>query len=156
MNSNEATIHKFYTAFQNKDYSAMQDCYSDNAIFSDPVFENLSARQVKAMWEMFCKRGAVRIEFTNVKAGAESGSAQWTAYYNFSVTGRDVINRISAEFAFIDGKIISHRDSFSFYEWARQAFGITGLILGWTPFFKNKVKATALKNLEKFMSEKNE
>jgi|GEM_PF-4737977 len=55
MNGNEALINRFYTAFQQLDYKTMQDCYQDDAVFSDPVFGLLQGREVKAMWEMLCK-----------------------------------------------------------------------------------------------------
>ena len=55
MNGNEAIINRFYTAFAQLDYKTMQDCYSDDAVFSDPVFGLLQGAEVKAMWEMLCK-----------------------------------------------------------------------------------------------------
>jgi ketosteroid isomerase-like protein len=51
MNSNQQLISNFYTAFQNKDYKTMQAAYTDTATFSDPVFENLNAAEVRAMWK---------------------------------------------------------------------------------------------------------
>ena len=50
-----------------------------------------------------------------------------------------------------DGKIIRHIDHFDFYRWARQAFGIIGLLLGWTPFLKARVRKEALKNLKQYI-----
>ena len=51
-----------------------------------------------------------------------------------------------------DGKIIDHTDTFDFYRWARMAFGVKGILLGWTPFFKSKVQLTVKKALAKFTS----
>ncbi|MCB9298566.1 MAG: hypothetical protein H6559_36450 [Lewinellaceae bacterium] len=48
-----------------------------------------------------------------------------------------------ASFQFRDGKIIRHTDRFGFYRWARQAFGIPGLLLGWTGWFRARVRAAA-------------
>ncbi len=152
MNNNEALITKFYTAFSNRDYKEMQECYTDNATFNDPVFRNLNALQVKAMWEMLCiKAKDLRIEFKNIKADDNKGKAEWTAYYSFSATGKKVINHIKSEFIFEDGKIIKHIDSFSFYNWSRQALGTIGLLLGWTSFLQIKVRRKAMKNLLYFM-----
>jgi hypothetical protein len=44
----------------------------------------------------------------------------------------------SAQFRFDGGLIAEHRDSFSFYTWARQALGPLGLALGWTPILRGK------------------
>jgi len=152
MKENIELINKFYTAFQNKDYATMQNFYAKNAVFNDAVFTNLNSAQVKAMWEMLIKNGKdLKLEFNNVKANENAGSANWTAHYTFSGTGKKVTNNIKANFVFENGKIVNHKDHFSFYAWAKQSLGTTGLLLGWTPFLKNKVKQQAMKNLEKFM-----
>ncbi|TKC12937.1 nuclear transport factor 2 family protein [Pedobacter polaris] len=152
MNTNEQLIQHFYTCFKNKDYKGMQACYADDATFSDAVFKNLSAAQVKAMWEMLIAKGKdMRIEFSNISADEHTGRAHWDAYYTFSSTGKKVINKIDASFEFKNGKIIKHIDDFNFYTWAKQALGTTGILLGWTGFLRNKIQATAIGNLEKFM-----
>jgi len=131
----------------------MQDCYANNATFSDPVFENLNAAEVRAMWQMLITRATdLALEFKNVAADETSGSAEWTAVYTFSATGKKVINKIKANFVFENGKIKEHKDSFDFYKWAKQALGFKGLLLGWTSFLHNKVKQQARNNLIKFMS----
>lgn len=148
-------IDTFYTAFQRKDYAAMQACYADDATFSDPAFVRLNAQEVRAMWEMFCKSDAAPvITFQDVRVDAHSGSAQWTATYRFPATGRQVVNQIDAQFRLRDGKIVQHTDSFPFHRWATQALGPVGFLLGWTPFLKNKVRATAMRNLKRFMAKR--
>lgn len=80
------------------------------------------------------------------------GNARWQAWYTFSATGRHVHNVIDAAFRFRDGLIIEHRDRFSFWRWARQALGPTGLLLGWTPFLRAKVMRTARAGLDAYVS----
>ncbi|MDX1941299.1 MAG: nuclear transport factor 2 family protein [Saprospiraceae bacterium] len=153
MNHNEQLIHNFYQAFQNKDYETMQSCYADDATFSDPVFQNLSSTQVRAMWEMLIKKGKdLQLEYHNVQANETNGSAEWIATYTFSATGKKVINHIKANFIFENGKIIKHSDRFDLYKWIRQAFGLPGLLLGWTSLLKKKVQETAMKSLTNFMN----
>ena len=153
MSQNKERINKFYTAFQKKDYKTMQDCYANNATFSDPVFENLNAAEVRAMWQMLITRATdLALEFKNVAADETSGSAVWMATYTFTSTGKKVVNKIKANFVFENGKIKEHKDSFGFYKWAKQALGFKGLLLGWTSFLHNKVKQQARNNLIKFMS----
>lgn len=131
----------------------MQQCYADEATFSDPVFINLNADKVRAMWEMFCLNGKdLIIEFKNIKANETNGSAEWIATYIFTKTGRKVTNHISANFTFKDGKIKTHIDSFYFYKWASQALGLPGLLLGWTGFIKNKIKQGGMQSLKNFIS----
>lgn len=153
MPSNKDLIKRFYTAFQNKDYKTMQDCYANDATFSDPVFENLNAAEVKAMWQMLISRATdMHLEFKHVEADEKKGNAEWIATYTFTSTGKKVVNRIKASFVFENGKIKDHKDDFDFYTWAKQALGFKGLLLGWTSFLRNKVKLQARNNLMKFMS----
>ena len=153
--TNQQVITKFYTCFQNKDYKGMQECYADSATFSDEVFINLNASQVKSMWEMLCVKGKdLRLDFKNVQTKGTQGSAEWTAYYTFSASGRKVVNHVTANFVFEKGKIVKHIDTFKFYKWSRQALGTSGVLLGWTGFFKNKVRQGGMKSLNDFMNKK--
>lgn len=155
MNTNEQLIHHFYTSFQRKDIQAMQDCYAENAQFNDPVFTNLNATEVRSMWAMLVKNGKdMRLEFKNIKANDNGATAEWDAWYTFSKTGNKVHNQIKASFMIENGKIVRHTDHFNFYKWASQALGITGKLLGWTSFLRNKISSTARKNLETFMTRK--
>lgn len=151
MNANEQLITKFYSAFQQKDFLVMQSCYHREATFSDPVFQDLDSKEVKAMWEMLLTASKdLRIEFSNVHANDQSGSAHWEAWYSFSRTGRQVHNIIDATFVFRDGLIFKHHDQFNFWKWSRQALGRTGTLMGWTPVVKNKVRTSARKSLDDY------
>ena len=50
MHANEATIHRFYTAFVESDVDTMIACYAPDAHFSDSMFPNLHGKQLFAMW----------------------------------------------------------------------------------------------------------
>jgi ketosteroid isomerase-like protein len=146
-------IEQFYTAFAKQDAEAMIACYHPKVTFSDPVFVDLDAREACGMWRMLCERAQeFSLEFSNVEANGEAGSAHWEARYLFSATGRHVHNVIDAKFRFADGKIIEHRDHFDFYRWSRQALGVPGLLLGWSPLIRNKVRGQARKGLELYLS----
>ena len=83
----------------------------------------------------------------NISANDVRGGADWQAWYRFSATGRAVHNRIHASINFRDGLIAQHQDRFSFWAWARQALGLPGLLLGWSPFLHAKVVAQAAAKL---------
>jgi ketosteroid isomerase-like protein len=152
MNINEQLLHTFYQAFQHKDYTAMQNCYADEATFSDEVFKNLDAHQAKKMWEMLIKNGEdLAISYRNIQADDTQGSAEWVATYTFSKAKKKVVNHIKAEFRFRDGEIVQHVDRFSFYRWARQALGLTGWLLGWSKALKRQVQQTAMKSLDAYI-----
>jgi hypothetical protein len=150
-----ATIARFYAAFARLDGAAMQACYAPDATFDDEAFSLRGRDQVGGMWRMLCDatkaKGADvwRLEVSDIT----DASAHWEAHYRFSATGRMVHNCIDATFEFgPDGLIRSHRDRFDFWAWSRQALGTPGLLLGWTPFLRAKVRATAAGNLQKFLA----
>lgn len=152
MHPHEKLIRDFYTAFQQRQYQAMQQAYHPVAQFHDPVFEYLSAAEVKAMWQMLLTSAKdLTVSFKDVDAVDQKGSCTWEAWYTFSRTGRKVHNIIRADFLFRDGKIVQHYDTFSFWRWSRQALGVSGILLGWTPFLQNRVRRMAQQGLKKFM-----
>ncbi len=151
MHPNEALVQRFYTCFQARDTAGMQACYHPDVVFSDPAFGELRGADVGAMWAMLCTRAKdLEVTFGNVSANDESGRAHWDARYTFSQTGRRVHNSIDAAFRFRDGLIVRHDDSFPFWRWARQALGPTGLLLGWTPLVRGKVRRTARAGLASY------
>ena len=132
--ANAARIEAFYAALGRRDAAAMIACYAPDVRFSDPVFPDLDAAGVAAMWRMLCARGRdLAVVASDVRADAATGRAHWVATYTYSATGRHVENRIDAAFEFRDGRIVRHRDSFDLHRWARQALGAKGLLLGWLP-----------------------
>ena len=154
MHPNAELIRDFYTSFKNRDARGMAACYHPAVKFSDEVFLDLEGARATGMWRMLCERGKdLKIEFRDIKADDSLGSAHWEAWYTFSATGRLVHNKIDARFEFRDGKIIRHRDSFNFWAWASQALGLTGRLLGWSGFVKNRVRKQAAKSLASFLSE---
>ena len=156
--NNEALIRRFYTAFAVLDEDAMQACYALDASFEDPVFTLQGRAQVGGMWRMLCEavrskgRDAWKLEASAISADATSGRAHWEPHYRFSATGRLVHNIVDAQFTFTpEGLIATHRDTFDFWRWSRHALGPAGVLLGWTPLLRNKVRAQAAANLAVFL-----
>ena len=152
--TNEETINKFYSAFQKLDYATMQSCYSDDAVFSDPVFGLLDANETRAMWEMLCTRAKdFSLVYGNIKLlDEEYTTCNWTANYLFSKTGRRVENKITAHMKFKDGLIAEHSDAFDIYRWSWQAMGIVGWLFGWSSFVRKRIQLQARVGLQKFMN----
>ena len=154
MHANAELIARFYSAFGSGDHATMEASYTDDASFSDPVFPNLSADEVKVMWRMFCTSGNdIKVSFADVQADDSSGSARWDAVYRFPKTGREVHNQISASFLFRDGRIVRHRDDFDLYAWTRMALGPMGVLLGWSPIVQSQVRKQAAAQLRRFVAQ---
>ena len=148
MHANAELIARFYRAFAARDAEAMAACYTPDVIFEDPAFGELHGHEAGGMWRMLCSRAQdLVVTASDIEADDTRGSAKWEAIYTFTQTGRRVHNRIAAQFRFRDGLICEHRDHFDFWAWSRQALGPAGLLLGWTPMLRNKVRAQAATKL---------
>lgn len=149
-------IRQLYEGLKNKDAAAIAGCYHPDAEFSDPVFD-LRGRGIVAMWHMLCEAGKdMVVSYRDIRSqgtdGSGSGSGHWEAVYTFSLTGRKVHNKMDSTFRFKDGKIIGHIDRFGFWRWSRLALGLPGLLLGWTPILRGKIRARARGNLDRFLA----
>jgi len=157
-NREEQIIKRFYDAFAALDSDTMQACYASDAHFEDPVFTLEGRERIGIMWRMLCEairmkgRDDWRLEVSGISSEGASGRAHWEPHYRFTATGRMVHNIIDARFTFRDGLFATHRDSFDFWRWSRQALGPAGVLLGWTPMLRNKVRAQAARNLASFTS----
>ncbi|MEZ5040949.1 MAG: nuclear transport factor 2 family protein [Saprospiraceae bacterium] len=149
---NAQIITTFYKAFQQGDARTMVGLYSDNIEFDDPAFGLLKGKQASAMWEMLIGRSNdLVIHFSDIVGTEDGGSAHWEAKYTFGKTKRKVHNKIDARFVIKDGKIIKHTDRFNFWKWSSMALGLPGLLLGFTPIIKNKVRKTVHQQLKKYL-----
>jgi uncharacterized protein len=150
---NAELIRRFYAAFDAHDGDAMAACYSPAARFSDPVFEDLRGDEPGAMWRMLTGRADdLDVDLVEHDADGDRGTAHWLARYTFTQTGRAVENDVRASFRFADGLIAEHCDDFDFHRWARQALGVSGLLLGWTPILRSAVRRRARAGLDEFMA----
>jgi len=155
MHPHEARLREFYAAFARRDAEGMARCYHRDIFFSDAVFPRLQGPEAGDMWRMLLARaGDLEVTLEEASADAESGLARWTARYTFSRTGRRVVNHVRAMFAFRDGLIVRHYDSFSFWRWAAQALGPAGKVLGWFAPLKWKVRRDAARALERYREER--
>ena len=153
MHPNEQRVREFYRAFAARDAEAMARCYHPEIAFSDTVFPMLRGDDVGDMWRMLLSRAAdLEVTLDEAAADADGGRARWTARYTFTRTGRPVVNRIEAMFAFRDGLIVRHFDSFPFWRWAGQALGPAGTLLGWLPPLRWKVRKDADRSLRAFQA----
>lgn len=153
MNTNQATLERFYAAFAKLDHRTMNECYAEEIVFSDPVFLLLRNEEVRAMWEMLCTNAKdFSLTFSNIQeVDEEYATCNWTASYTFSKTGNKVTNHIKAFMRFRDGRIIEHSDAFRLSTWIAQALGWKGVLFGWTGFMKRAVQRNARRNLAGFM-----
>lgn len=131
----------------------MGACYAPDVRFSDPVFPDLAGDRARAMWAMLTARGKdLRLEFSAVSSDGATGRAHLDAWYTFSATGRPVHNSIEASFTFRGGLIAMHTDQFDLWRWTRQALGMKGILLGWSPIVQGAVRRQAARSLDRWIA----
>ena len=146
-----AVVERFYAAFDRRDHRTMAASYAPAARFSDPVFRDLTGPRIGTMWRMLCERATdLRVECGPVRSEGGVMRVEWQAWYAYSVTGRQVHNRIAASLTLEGGLIRRHVDVFDLYRWARQALGLKGLLLGWTPVVQRAIRRRASRSLDAF------
>ncbi len=147
-------MQSFYDAFSKHDVSTMNSLYHPDVTFSDPVFQDLNQQEVQGMWSMLIERadGALKVEYHSLLGDDEIAQCTWEANYQFSKTKREVHNVIHATMEFKDGLIHKHTDVFNFWRWSKMALGTPGVLLGWSPFLKSKVKKMANHSLKAYLA----
>jgi ketosteroid isomerase-like protein len=144
-------IERLYGAMNRMDGDEMAACYAPDARFSDPAFGELRGSEPGDMWRMLTSRSTdLTVELAEHDGDERAGTAHWIARYTFGPTGRQVVNDVRSTFRFANGLIAEQDDRFSFHRWSRQALGLPGLLLGWTPLLRASVRRRARGDLEKF------
>ena len=153
MNNETTIVNRFYEAFSKRDFRTMNDCYSDDIVFFDPVFQLIKGDQVKKMWDMLCRQAKdFELSYQNpVAIDHEYITCEWEATYTFSKTGKKVVNKVKAFMRIADGKIIEHSDGFSLHKWSMQAMGFSGWLLGWNRFYQHRIQQGAREKLLKYI-----
>ncbi len=159
MKENRSTLTRFYSAFAQLDPDTMSGCYSPDVRFQDEIFTLEGRDQVMVMWRMLCASAQAgghadwKLNFRVVSVDAQTGRLHWSAHYAFGKTQRPVHNRIESVFAFnAAGQITQHYDHFDFWRWSRQALGLPGLLLGWSPLLRRQVRSKALDGLNRHLA----
>lgn len=150
----DALIRRFYDAFAALDGAAMSACYHRQVSFSDPVFPDLRGAEPGAMWRMLtaaaARSGGLRLEYRIGFADERKAQVLWEADYVYR-GGRRVHNRVRSTLAIWDDAIVRQVDEFAFWPWSRQALGVSGWLLGWTPAYRRAVQRVARAQLDRFI-----
>jgi len=147
----DKVIRRLFEAFKRRDGAAMGHLYANNANFHDPVFETLRGDEIGRMWRMLCERADdLEIDYEVIDVTDKSATVRWEAKYTFKETGRPVHNVIESKFEGDGARIHRQTDDFSFWKWSQMALGPTGLLLGWTPLVKSKVRSQCREALDAF------
>lgn len=149
-NTPQETIMAFFEAYSRRNTGDMCNRYSSLIYYSDPVFGLLKDEQVIKMWQFrVANSNELSLIYGNISdRGDNYYTCEWTATYRFAPTGKKIIHKAKAYMKVEDGIITEHSDAYSFYKWIRQAYGISGWILGWSSVYKKRVRKKLLEQLQ--------
>ncbi|MCF3107806.1 nuclear transport factor 2 family protein [Niabella sp. CC-SYL272] len=140
--TNIEMIGLFFAAFGNLDHRAMNALYSEDIIYSDPLFGMLEGEAVKDKWEMCV--GEIRdFRLTVIKTEEidhEYATCRWKATWYASRFRKQIVFEAKSFMRFSGGRIIEHSDGFSLTKWIAQAYGWKGQFFGWLNFMKRRVQ----------------
>lgn len=131
------TVRAFYDAFEKQDLKSIEQLYSPNVKFQDAIFKYDDRKGTMGMWGNILSDPKTKISFEVHKVEGDVVTGHWKADYE--VFGRKVHNEIDTRMVVKDGKIVEHRDSFSWDKWAKQALPAGGLFT--VPPFEQLAKA---------------
>ncbi len=144
MNADEtkAVLTAFFDALGRRDGDAVAAFYAPDARFEDEIFR-LESADVPKMWTALLRGSkTLEVSYTIARAGAGSGTVEWTARYVYP-GGGPVVNVILSEIQLAEGKIVRQSDRFDFPRWAAQALGRPGRLLGRFEWFRRAVSRKA-------------
>lgn len=137
MKPTEQVAITYFEGFKNKNPEQMNALYKPevDGIFNDPIFQNLSTKEVQAMWSMLL-RGSKDLTSTYeiVSVTDNSATVDWVAYYTYSATGRKVTNRVRSVMQIENGLIVKQNDTFDLCAWTGQALPpVVAQVFCWVP-----------------------
>lgn len=142
MKDGKDLIEEFMAAFSERDFMQMQQIYSDDIQYYDPLFGLSSGSEVLRMWKV--RYGACESFSMHYSRCRDLGDGYFTSAYEVSWKSatykKNVTQKIIAHMKVENGVITEHSDAFSVHDWCAQCFGFFGKLLGWNRFYQNAVK----------------
>lgn len=112
-------VTDFYAAFVKQDTKSMEALYGKDVKFQDAIFKFDDREGTMGMWNNILRDPKSKFTFELKRVEGDVVTGHWKADYE--LFGRKVHNEIDTRMVVKDGKIVEHRDSFSWDNWAKQA-----------------------------------
>jgi hypothetical protein len=128
----------FFEHLSARNLSGMLDCYHPNVQYSSS-FLTLQGDSVANMWHslwQYLPDLVVHYEDSDVRPAF----IYWSASYTYPPTARRVSHSLTTHLSFVDGLIAEQSDRFNFHEWAANAYGTMGKLVGDWPIFQQRVQ----------------
>lgn len=134
----------------------MNEYYTDDILFSDPLSGLLQGQQVRDRLKMIC-RAVKDFHLTIIKTEVidqEYVTCQWRADYYSIRLRKQITFPIKTFMKIVDGQITEQSEGYNLTQWIGKAYGVKGRLFGWTNFMKRKVQKEYQRELERFAGSK--
>ncbi len=152
MSPNEKTIHQFFQALEKRDYKTLLSCYSNNAVYNNPVMGLLDIDTTNTMWQILCTQfPGLKTTYSYIQElDEEYATCLWEEKYLYNE--KLIYIKKKAYFRFENGFIIEHTDGFNFYFWCKQTNGVVGWLFGWSNFMQKRIQKKERNKLIEFIN----
>lgn len=121
----EQVARAFYDAFCAGDVATLERLYAPDVRFQDEIFSFQDRAGTMGMWRILLASEGARFRYELLSTQGETAKVRWLADYE--LFGRPIHNVIEATLTIREGRVVDHKDAFSWERWSRQAFPLGGL-----------------------------
>ena len=148
-NSLISIVNLFFASLKSRNIEKMMEIYHSKIIYSDPLYGLLKQEDVIKRWQLLLEENVIEdIQIMDIKEyDDEYAMAHWNCTFYYTITQKKVTLSIKSFFKIENNLIIEQSDAYRLSKFISKAYGIKGLLLGWTKFMQHRVKKTALKKI---------
>ena len=140
---NARVLDQFFSAVALGEAAMAGRFYADDARIDLPPIglRDLPARDARRLWQVLLSDARdLHVQYAVMRADDHGGEVAWIARYTWPPTGRLVTQRLRGQYEFRAGRIVWQSEGFSLWDCARMALGSRGLLGGWNPLLRARLR----------------
>jgi ketosteroid isomerase-like protein len=143
--ASRALVEQLFLALREGETDALLSRYAEHVRIEHPLLGVLDRDEFAAALRSFARRSPGHsLTYAIEDAEGDRVEASWRLNHLFHETGRLVAISGASVFVLAAGRIVRQTDRFDRRDWARQALGLTGLVLsflpGWRAFLRRELR----------------
>ncbi len=142
-----SAVNTFFRAYAKADPVLIGQCLHQQISFSDPLFPDLRGARALLRWHWLLRQ-TQDLSVQHQVIFADDRKAQLKVNVSYSWHGRQVNLPVLTTLTIWDDLIVRHVDEYSYYEYAKQAQGLAGRVLGALPMAQSAVQRRALQAVD--------
>lgn len=151
--TNQELVEKFYRCFEYLDGEGMVSCLAEDTIYNDPIYGIIKGEYAAGLWRMRCKNLVdMKIDIIDfVELDHEYIKCKWNSTFFSRSSAKQISMTMTSFMKINDQKITEHSDAYRLSDWLAKAYGLTGILFGWSGWMKKREQSRYRTMLEKFV-----